>query len=426
MTDMDQERIYQNALLLIEGRLYAEAADELARIPGYRDADRMKSECEARQDAARLDRIYEEADKAAANFNVRSQEKAIRIFETIPGWRDADQRIEQARRTIEEIVQKERVDRQEAIRRAEYEETVVKRRKRRQVRAALITAASAAVCLMGVFLYRNLVAPALAYRKAVSLIEEQQPEEAYRLLHGLDFLDSGELVYGIARDRLAQAQVGSTVQLGFYPQGAKTTREKEIVDWIVLDRDGSQLLLISQYALDCLPYESADKTQVDASWQTCLLRRWLNETFLDETFDGGEARILVRAELEEEAWEGGSRLGLEAVGDRVFLLSVSEAERYFPTQDERQCRPTRYAIGRGAYQSSVGQTCFWWLRTTVDHTERSLEGEPVENITRAALVGSSGGIVEIGHYMANRQYAVRPVIRVDIDPEGEVQWAEGR
>ena len=60
MTDMDQERIYQNALLLIEGRLYAEAADELARIPGYRDADRMKSECEARQDAARLDRIYEE------------------------------------------------------------------------------------------------------------------------------------------------------------------------------------------------------------------------------------------------------------------------------------------------------------------------------------------------------------------------------
>ena len=65
-------------------------------------------------------------------------------------------------------------------------------------------------------------------------------------------------------------------------------------------------------------------------------------------------------------------------------------------------------------------------RTTVDHTERSLEGEPVENITRAALVGSSGGIVEIGHYMANRQYAVRPVIRVDIDPEGEVQWAEGR
>ena len=145
MTDMDQERIYQNALLLIEGRLYAEAADELARIPGYKDADKQRLFCEEKKATAHLDRIYEEADKAAANFNVRSQEKAIRIFETIPGWRDADQRIEQARRTIDEIVQKERVDRQEAIRRAEYEETVVKRRKRRRVRAALITAASAGI-----------------------------------------------------------------------------------------------------------------------------------------------------------------------------------------------------------------------------------------------------------------------------------------
>lgn len=424
--DSDRERIYQNALLLMEGHLYEEAAQELGRIPDYRDAAKLRTECEQKKEAARLDDIYEEADKAAANRNVRSQEKAIRLFGTIPGWRDADQRIEAARRAIDQIQAQERVDRQEAIRRADYEKNVVEKRRRRRIRAALIGVACAAACVAGMFLYRGVVAPALNYRKAVRMIEADRPEEAYRLLHGLDFLDSGELVYEIARERLSEAEVGSTVQLGFYPQGAKTTREKEIVDWIVLDRNGSQLLLISQYALDCLPYESADKTQVDASWQTCLLRRWLNETFLDETFDGGEARILVRAELEEEAWEGGSRLGLETVGDRVFLLSVSEAERYFPTQDERQCRPTRYAIGRGAYQSSVGQTCFWWLRTTVDHTERSLEGEPVENITRAALVGSSGGIVEIGHYMANRQYAVRPVIRVDIDPEGEVQWAEGR
>ena len=93
--------------------------------------------------------------------------------------------------------------------------------------------------------------------------------------------------------------------------------------------------------------------------------------------------------------------------------------------DQRQCLPTRYAIGRGAYQSSVGNTCFWWLRTTVDHTEQTLTGDPTENITRAALVGSSGGIVEIGHYMSNRQYAVRPVIWVDTEPAA-VQSAEAR
>ena len=423
--DSDRERIYQNALLLMEGHLYEEAAQELGRIPDYRDAAKLRTECEQKKEAARLDDIYEEADKAAANRNVRSQEKAIRLFGTIPGWRDADQRIEAARRAIDEIVQKERVDRQEAIRRAEYEETVVKRRKRRRVRAALITAASAAVCLMGVFLYRNLVAPALAYRKAVSLIEEQQPEEAYRLLHGLDFLDSGELVYEIARERLSEAEVGSTVQLGYYPQGSRASGEKDQVDWIVLDRNGSKLLLISKYALDCLPYESANEMQTESSWETCLLRHWLNDTFLTETFDGGETRILVRTELAENAREGGAHVSLESAADRVFLLSAAEAEQYFATMAQRQCLPTRYAIGRGASQSSVGNTCFWWLRTTVDHTEQTLTGDPTENITRAALVGSSGGIVEIGHYMSNRQYAVRPVIWVDTEPAA-VQSAEAR
>ena len=102
----EREQIYQNALLLMEGKLFAEAADQFARVPDYRDADRLRAECEAKKATARLDDIYEEADKAAANRNVRSQEKAIRIFERIRGHRDADERIEEARRTIEETGKK--------------------------------------------------------------------------------------------------------------------------------------------------------------------------------------------------------------------------------------------------------------------------------------------------------------------------------
>ena len=423
MTDMDQERIYQNALLLIEGRLYAEAADELARIPGYKDADERRLACEQKKTAAHLDRIYEEALKAAGNLNVRSQEKAIRLFEKIPGYRDADEQVRQARRAIEEIVVRERTDRQEAIRMAEYEKNVTQKRKRRLKRGLLIGLASVLVCLLGVFLYRSVVAPALTYHTAARMIEAQEKDEAYRLLHGLGFLDSGDLVCEIVRDRLSRAEIGSTVQLGFYPQSAKASKEKEIIDWIVLDRDGSRLLLISRYALDCLPYESADELQTFASWETCLLRRWLNETFLNEAFDQGEARLLVGPDPDEAA-QGRGFLG--AAVDRVSLLSVSEADRYFPTNEERQCLPTRYAISRGAYQSSIGRTCFWWLRSTAEHMDQTLEGEPAENITRAVLVGSTGRIVEIGHYMSNRQYAVRPVIWVDTDPDAAVQLAEIR
>ena len=148
MTAQEQERVYQNALLLIEGRLYAEAADELARIPDYRDAARLKAECEEKKATARLDEIYDEADKAAANRNVRSQEKAIQIFEKIPGYRDADERIEQARRTIESIIRQERADREVAIRDAKEREL-----KRKKLIRRIVWIAVAAVLVTLLALY---------------------------------------------------------------------------------------------------------------------------------------------------------------------------------------------------------------------------------------------------------------------------------
>ena len=39
----EREQIYQNALLLMEGKLFAEAADQFARVPDYRDADRLRA-----------------------------------------------------------------------------------------------------------------------------------------------------------------------------------------------------------------------------------------------------------------------------------------------------------------------------------------------------------------------------------------------
>ena len=100
-----QEAIYQNAMILIEGELYAEASAELARIPGYRDASERKIECDRLAVDKKKDDIYAEADRAAGNPNVRSLQKAIKIFSTIPGWRDADERIEETKRRIDEYLE---------------------------------------------------------------------------------------------------------------------------------------------------------------------------------------------------------------------------------------------------------------------------------------------------------------------------------
>lgn len=413
------ERIYQNALLLAEGRLYSEAADEFARIPDYKDAAQRKEECRKLAEAERKDAIYAEADKAAGNPNVRSQEKAIKLFETIPGWRDADERIREAHRRIGEIIVKERADRQDAIRAAEYEQQVTAKRKKRMKRLITAAAASVAAVLVGVFLFRNVVSPAMKYAKAVKLIEAEQPEEAYELLHELDFLDSGKMVRQIAQNRLSDAEIGSTVQFGFYPQAGRSSDEKDIIEWIVLDKDSDKMLLISKYALDCLPYQSAVIDQYTGSWEVSQVRSWLNDSFLNEAFDKEEAQLLVSTVLSGSS-DTDNDLKLE---DKVFLLSVSEAETYFPDNEARKCLATRYAIYHGAYQSSIGRTCFWWLRNTRQYTDLSLEGMPRETFTRAALVGSSGRIVDIGHYMFNQQYVVRPVIWVDIHSNGALQQA---
>ena len=148
------------------------------------------------------------------------------------------------------------------------------------------------------------------------------------------------------------------------------------------------------------------------------MRSWLNNEFLEKAFDSGEAALIAKTIMQEEEGENRYRLGRDASGDKVFLLSTSEADKYFATDEARKCLPTKYAIGRGVYQSSIGRTCFWWLRSTMWYTDYTLEGRPSTSMVRAALVGTNGGVVEVGHYVFNRQYAVRPAIWVNTEASG--------
>ena len=47
--------------------------------------------------------------------------------------------------------------------------------------------------------------------------------------------------------------------------------------------------------------------------------------------------------------------------DRVFLLNAIEAEQYFPSFEDRKCKPTEYATDNGCYVDSSG-FCGWFLR----------------------------------------------------------------
>ena len=405
-----EERIYQNALILESGGLYQDAANEFARIPDYLDAAQRQILNEERNQAAQKDKIYADGDKAAANPNVKSQQKAIEYFRRIPGWRDADRRIAEAEERIEKIIIKEREDRKEAIRRAK--EARIRRRKRciRITIAAVVVAILAAVAVVGKKHYDKYRVPQLRYAEAEALMAAGDTDAAYRAYRNLTTGENTQKnLFYIAKDRLGTAEVGSTVLFGAYEQDNDSENGPEYIEWIVLDQFGSKRLLISKYALDCLPYQGSF-TEHACAWNSSSLRAWLNGTFLNSAFSAGEQLLIQRSSVSPDANpfypvdNGISTL------DYVYLLSIPEVCHYFPANEDRLCVPTRYAIVHSAYMSSTGRYCWWWLRTLGDDRD----------FYRATGVGTSGEIIALGHYIYSDGYSVRPVIMIDLDAE----WTE--
>ena len=167
--------------------------------------------------------------------------------------------------------------------------------------------------------------------------------------------------------------VGDHVWFGAYPQTALGT-DKTPIEWLVLDRDGDDVLLLSRYGLDCMPYH--DRLEATA-WSKCSLRAWLNDEFFYNAFTFEERQGVLSAFVDNGAAQGCAgwlTSGGQNTIDRVFLLSYAEANRYFGLtysdgNASSRAAPTDYALTRGAYAAEDCTTGdgahagFWWLRS---------------------------------------------------------------
>ena len=124
-----------------------------------------------------------------------------------------------------------------------------------------------------------------------------------------------------------------TVRFGRYPQYSS---EPEPIEWLVLTRDRDCIQLISRYSLAVCRY---DRTGGHISeWDSCRLRKWLNNDFLYAAFNAEERMRLATTDvprvLEYPLQYGHDRPDTR---DRVYLLSRDEAQRFFPTNASRIC-----------------------------------------------------------------------------------------
>ncbi len=205
---------------------------------------------------------------------------------------------------------------------------------------------------------------------------------------------------------LAKANVGDEVCFGFYEIGNDPATTKEEIEWIVLDKQGDKLFVISKYILDQKNYHNE---WLDVTWETCDLRKWLNGEFFTAAFTKEQqARIVAQTVVTPDhpttATDGGND-----TTDRVYLLSSDEAERYFDSDEARKALVTRYADCQNVETDESGHGA-WWLRS------------PGNVASSAAYVRrTDGAVINYGFYVdgdgpvdSNTFEGVRPVMWISV------------
>lgn len=222
------------------------------------------------------------------------------------------------------------------------------------------------------------------YNIANELAEKGQYNEAIDVFESLgDYKDS----VSKAKTQLIKSKtVGDTLYLGSYEQDNNTSNGEEPIQWIVLDKTQKSMLLISKYALECMPY---DEIHVEKTWEQSDMRSWLNGTFWRTAFSSEEKNRIIATSLDEGCI------------DQVFLLNIAEAKKYFSSDNVRVCKPTEHTVANGV--SDIFDTCCWWLRS-------------ISDIQTIAVVRYDGSFDSFSYYSGYAHNAVRPAIRINLEP----------
>lgn len=111
---------------------YRSAADRFKSIPGFKDANALAESCLDKAEICRKDGIYSSAKSKITEDSTASCEEAIQMFQSISGWKDADEQICACQKRIEEIKAKEKAERLEAERKAEERRIAANKARRKR------------------------------------------------------------------------------------------------------------------------------------------------------------------------------------------------------------------------------------------------------------------------------------------------------
>lgn len=372
--------------------------EDLAEIPGYKDADEKKKECEEKAEECRLESLYNSALKIQTVQSEDNQLRAAKQFEELGTYKDSAERVQQCRDKAEEIRTEE--ERIKAEREKAEKERKAKAKKRNR-NIAIILPSTTAICVVLALLCVYVIIPAIRYNMAVTAVENKNYDEAIAIFEELgDYSDSADKIpetkykkaenlvsnkefdtaieifgelgdYNDSADKINETKynkamfmsqngdydgaiavfeelgeysdsadkakdiykkqhsfdkkVGHYVSFGKYEQDNNTSNGKEKIEWLVLEVKDGKALVISKYALDCKPYNTSS---TNVTWETCSLRNWLNNDFINSAFSATEKTMIPSVKVSADKNPDYSTSSGKATQDRLFLLSVKEMNKY--------------------------------------------------------------------------------------------------
>ena len=217
-------------------------------------------------------------------------------------------------------------------------------------------------------------------------------------------------------------EIGNTVTLGIYEQDSNVENGKEPIEWIVIDVEDDQALILSKYVLDTCAFNE----QLDSiNWEMSTAYQLMNEEFYNNSFSSKEKKIIISSIDKDTSEEIGYIffLSFNEVLDCFDMTEVKEKSGDYFYSQEILGKMTPYALNQYNEASEFKQKEYDYLTEVGVIYDREVIGEiysawwlrrsEEEGYDTTDIVGRWGNLGYVSR-VSNNRIGVRPAMWIEI------------
>lgn len=194
-------------------------------------------------------------------------------------------------------------------------------------------------------------------------------------------------------DNWQEAEVGAKIRFGSFEQDNNTKNGAEEIEWIIIDEDEDNFLVVSTYAVAAMAFMEEPGAYV--SWEESLIREWMQEEFYPQAFTDEEKQKIVKTTLDH--WFIGnygderkkfrtqklnSQKPLDDTEDYVFILAYREYNKSRAYIEEQVIGNVSEYVQAKGFDKGVragSERILTWLRPEGHPEKTSYFGYIIEN-----------------------------------------------